>query len=281
MSSARALRWPLPRQLPVTRLPVTRLPVTRMIPLLLVAALLALLTVPLLAATPAQAASYRYWGYYHGASKGAWAFASTGADAVKPADGAVEGWRFAISGDADARFPRTAAAFDTACANTAAVAGKKRVAVYIDFGIAVEAPTGSTPPQPAAACAVVPTAATGAQVLAAVEKVRAAKGLVCGIGGYPATGCGGEVKKPPAVPSPEPKVAFAVAGATATPTATPSASTDATTPASPSSTAAASMDDTTGTGSEASHTGVFVLAAVGAAVVLGGGGLLVARRSRS
>jgi hypothetical protein len=271
MHSARAFSAPFPRTGSRARL----------VPLLLVAALLALLTVPLVGATPAQAASYRYWGYYHGASKGAWAFASTGADAVKPADGAVEGWRFAISGDADARYPRTAATFAAACASTPAVAGKKRVAVYIDFGIAVEAPTGSTPPAPAAACALVPTSATGAQVLAAVEKVRASKGLVCGIGGYPSTGCGGEVKKPPAVPSPEPKVAFAMAGGTATPTATSSATADAAASPSPSSTAAASINADTGTGSEPSHTYVFVLAAVGAAVVLGGGGVLVARRSRS
>lgn len=261
MHHARALHPPLPR----------------LLPLLLIAALVALVTVPLLGASPAQAASYRYWGYYHGTGKGTWAFASTGPAAVKPADGAVEGWRFAISGDADARYPRVTPNFATVCAGTTAVAGKKRVAVYIDSGIAVEAPTGSTPPTPAAACAVVPTAATGAQVLAAVEKARASKGLVCGIGGYPSTGCGGEVKKPPAVPSPEPKVAFAVAGASPTPTPTPRATPDVTTPT---ASAAATTNAATGTQS-GSHTYVFVLVAVVAALVLGGGGLFVARRSRS
>lgn len=260
--------------------------------MLLIAALLALVAVPLLGISPAQAASYRYWGYYHGTSKGAWAFASTGAAAVKPADGAVEGWRFAISGDADARYPRVTPDFATVCSGTPAAAGKKRVAVYVDSGIAVEAPTGSTPPAPMAACAVVPTGWNGAQVLASVEKVRESKGLVCGIAGYPGTGCGDAVKKPPVVPSPEPKVAFAVAGASATPTAsptatqtapgtaTPSGSATPTGTPSPSSTAAATTNAATGT-EGGPHIYVFVLAAVAAAIVLGGGGLLVARRSRS
>jgi len=271
MHHVRALHPPLP-------LPVSR---SRLLPLLLIAALFALVTVPLLGASPAQAASYRYWGYYHGTSKGAWAFASTGAAAVKPADGAVEGWRFAISGDADARFPRVTPDFATVCADTTAVDGKKRVAVYIDSGIDVEAPAGSTPPAPAAACALVPTGWNGAQVLASVEKVREVKSQVCGIGGYPSTGCGDAVKKPPAVPSPEPKLDFAIAGSTRTPTATPSATPDAiaATP-SPTNTAAATTNAATGTQS-GSHTYVFVLVAVGAAAVLGGGGLLVARRSRS
>lgn len=252
--------------------------------LLLIAAVLALVAVPLLGTSPARAASYRYWGYYHGTSKGGWAFATTGAAAVKPADGAVEGWRFAISGDASARYPRVTPDFASVCSATTAAAGKKRVAVYIDSGIPVEAPKGSTPPAPAGACAQVPTAWNGAQVLASVEKVRASKGLVCGIGGYPATGCGDTVAKPPAVPSPEPKVAFAIAGASASPTASPTAS-DSATPSgtaspSPSSTAAATTTASTGT-QGGPHIYVFVLAAVGAVVVLGGGGLLVARRSRN
>lgn len=269
MRHVRALHPPLPR-------PVSP---ARLLPLLLTALLLALVAVPLLGASPAHAASYRYWGYYHGTSKGTWAFATTGAAAVKPADGAVEGWRFAISGDTDARYPRVTPNFATVCADTAAAAGKKRVAVYIDSGIAVEAPTGSTPPAPAAACALVPTGWNGAQVLASVEKVRESKGLVCGIGGFPSTGCGDAVQKPPAVPSPEPKVGFAVAGSTPTASPVPSATPDAIV-ATPSSTAAATTNVATGT-QAGSHTSVFVLVAVAAVLVLGGGGLFVARRSRS
>ena len=46
-------------------------------------------------ATIAQAEDgYRFWGYYQWSS-GQWAFSQKGADAVVPADGAVEGWRHA------------------------------------------------------------------------------------------------------------------------------------------------------------------------------------------
>lgn len=263
-------RPPLPRFLAVR---------ARLLPLLLLAALLAAVSVPLLGTSPAQAASYRYWGYYHVTSKGTWVFATTGAAAVKPADGAVEGWRFAISGDADARYPRATPDFATVCKATNTVTGKKRVAVYIDPGLAVEAPTGSTPPVPAAACAVVPTGWNGAQVLASVEKVRSSKGLVCGIDGYPSTGCGDSVKKAPTVPSPEPKVDFAVAGSTATPTATPDAIAS-TPPANGAASGAATANAATGT-EPGSHTYLFVLVAVVVALVLGGGGLFMARRSRS
>ena len=49
------------------------------------------------------------------------------------------------------------------------------------------------PPAPVVGCAKVATTATGSQVLAAVSTVRVDKSMVCGINGYPAAGCGGEV----------------------------------------------------------------------------------------
>jgi len=248
------------------------------------AALLAVVSVPLVGATPAHAASYRYWGYYHGTSKGTWAFASTGAVAVKPADGAVEGWRFAVSGASDARYPRVTPSFATVCTNTAAVSGKKRVAVYIDSGLAQETPTGSSfPAAPTAACAVVPSAWNGEQVLASVEKLRESKGLVCAIGGYPSIGCGDSVKKPLPFPNPEPKVAFAIAtpspAPTPTPSATPaqSATPDAVVATPTAASGAATANAATGT-TGGSHIYAFVLLAIAAVAVLGGGGLMVARR---
>jgi hypothetical protein len=43
------------------------------------------------------------------------------------------------------------------------------------------------------ACASVPANANGLQVLAAVTAVRSTpEGMVCGVGGYPASGCGGQ-----------------------------------------------------------------------------------------
>ena len=204
-----------------------------------------------------------------------WAFASTGGDGYKPADGAVEGWRYAVADETAARYPRAKADFGVVCDGTPAQDGKKRVAVYLDSGVAAEAPAGSTPPAPEAACVVLAKSATGADALAAADSVRAQKGLVCGIGGYPASGCGGEVKKPPAVPSPEPKVAFAIAGATPTPTPRPAP------PRRRRRARTTATSDTSDSSDSGSNTLTYVLIAVIVALVLAGGGFLLARRNRS
>jgi hypothetical protein len=68
----------------------------------------------------------------------------------------------------------------------------------IDAGRPADAEKGATPPAPVAECAVVDAKASGAEVLSAVASVRGDKGLTCAINGYPATGCGGEVKQVPA-----------------------------------------------------------------------------------
>jgi hypothetical protein len=157
----------------------------------LVAAVLVALVVP---AGSASAAAYRYWGYYqlNGTS---WQFAPKGPDQITPADGSVEGWRFAVAGESDTRAPRVTPTFDAVCGDTKADPAKKRVAVVIDYGRPADQEDGSTPPAPVAKCASVPTAATGAEVLAAVATVRAEKGLVCALDGRPATGCGTPVKE--------------------------------------------------------------------------------------
>jgi len=148
----------------------------------------------LLTAAPAQAANYQYWGYYQLAN-GTWTFAQKGPAETNPADGSVEGWRWAITEESGTppRNPRVTPAFNNVCGTAAAEAGKKRVAVVIDYGRDVDG-DGSTPPKPVQKCANVPTAATGAEVLAAVATVRTGDGgLVCGIDNYPASGCGGQV----------------------------------------------------------------------------------------
>jgi len=185
----------------------------RAVALLAVAAVLAAVFTTLL--TPglaAHAAAYRYWGYYHLAD-GKWAFAQTGPDKSTPADGAVEGWRFAIGDESVTRMPRATPSFTDICGATPAVAGKKRVGLVLDFGREADADNGAKPPAPAARCAVVDTKATGAEVLAAAASVRAGSGgLVCGIDGYPATGCGGEVKVvPPAAKAADTPVTIAAA----------------------------------------------------------------------
>jgi hypothetical protein len=157
------------------------------------AVVLGLLVALVLPASAANAAAYRYWGYYQWDGS-TWQFASKGPDQLKPADGSVEGWRFAVAAPDSTRLPRVEVSFDEVCAGTDAASGKKRVAVVIDYGRAADSEDGATPPEPIAECASVDAAATGLEVLGAVADVRADKGLVCGLDGYPATGCGGEVK---------------------------------------------------------------------------------------
>jgi len=210
-------------------------------------------------ATTAQAEDgYRFWGYFQWSS-GQWAFSQKGADGVVPADGAVEGWRYAVGG-AKARLPRAAGDFEAICGKTAAETGKKRVALVVDPGTPEDALSGQTPGTAAGTCVVTDPKATGAKVLAAVGPVRIEKGLTCGIAGYPAKGCGDPVKniKVPATDTPVTLQIGAVVGATPT--------------ASPSPAAASSSSDDDG----APWGGIIIAAAV--VVVLAGGGLFLSRR---
>ena len=61
-----------------------------------------------------------------------------------PADGAVEGWRYAVAG-AEPRFPRADGDFELICGSTDADAGEKRVAVVIDYGTDADSEDGSNP----------------------------------------------------------------------------------------------------------------------------------------
>src|SRR4051812_7808275 len=146
-------------------------------------------------AGPAQAATYQYWGYYQLAG-GTWTFVQRGPAWTEPADGSIEGWRWAITEESGTppRTPRVVPSFEQLCGTDAAPAGTKRVGVVVDYGRAADGDGTTTPPEPVGACAVVPTAATGADVLAAVASVRTGDaGLVCGVNDYPASGCGGAV----------------------------------------------------------------------------------------
>lgn len=138
---------------------------------------------------------YRYWGYFHWAGADGWQFADTGPADYTPEDGSVEGFRFAVHVGKTPREPRTDGDFASICADTPAEDDQKRVAVVIDYGLPEDAPDGDETPAARGACAVVPTDATGAQVLQAVAQVRIGQnGLTCGIDGYPAGECGPEVK---------------------------------------------------------------------------------------
>ncbi|MEU3572084.1 SCO2322 family protein [Kitasatospora sp. NPDC036755] len=155
--------------------------------------------VPLLAtAAPAHAAGYRYWSFWRGAEGGAWTYQQQGPAVAVPPDGAVDGWRFALSPDGgqDAAKPRTAGSFAEICADTPAQEGRKRVAVVLDFGTAEDAGSSAAAvPEQRTTCAAVAPRATSAEVLAAVAPPLRydSNGLLCAIAGYPKAGCGDQV----------------------------------------------------------------------------------------
>ena len=158
----------------------------------LAAALLAL-TTAVVAAAPASAEAFRYWGYYAGDGT-AWTFAQAGPADTVPADGSVEGWRFAVADEASTRYPRATPDFEVLCGAATAEEGQKRVGVVLDYGTTEDAPDGDTTPAARGACAVVDADASGADVLAAVAELRLGDGgFICGIDGYPTQGCGDPV----------------------------------------------------------------------------------------
>ncbi|MER5733929.1 SCO2322 family protein [Streptomyces sp. NPDC002138] len=156
------------------------------------------LVLTLLGAGPALAAGYRYWSFWDGTG-GSWTYATQGASLIRPKDGSVQGFRFAVSQDAadQSAKPRAAADFGAICSATPAVEGRKRVALVVDFGVPADAPSGETPPQdaPRTACAVVAPDATAADALAEVAKPLRynSAALLCAISGYPKQGCGDQV----------------------------------------------------------------------------------------
>jgi hypothetical protein len=194
----------------VTVSPVRRGPL-RAIFALLVAACLSALTV-----APAHAAAYRFWGFYQ-LENGTWVFAQKGPDQTVPADGSVEGWRYAVGDESSSRFPRATLTFAQVCGSTSAQAGSKRVAVVVDFGRPADSENGSTPPEAKAVCAVVPDKGTSTDVLKAAGALRVEKGLICSVADYPATGCGGEVKQVSAeAKAPDTAITIAAAASPAT-----------------------------------------------------------------
>ncbi|WP_432021601.1 SCO2322 family protein [Streptomyces parvus] len=160
----------------------------------LLAALVAASAV-LLGAGSAQAAGYRYWSFWEGNGKN-WEYATQGPSLLRPDDGTVQGFRFAVSEDSgDADQPRRAPDFGAICADTPAEDGKKRVALVIDPGTTTDAPDGEKPPALRTACARVAPDASSAEALAAVAKPLRYddSAMLCAISGYPKTGCGEQV----------------------------------------------------------------------------------------
>ena len=158
---------------------------------ILVLALVGVLT-SFFTASTAQAASYRYWTYWT-TNNGVWEFRQIGPAANIPADGAVEGWKFAISspnGDEQAKPAFTSAnAFQVVCGSTPALPDKKRVALVVDPGSSQVAPQGEKPGLLTSTCVQIETNATGYNILRSVLPVRTSNGFICGIDGYPTIEC--------------------------------------------------------------------------------------------
>lgn len=151
------------------------------------------------AETPSPSATagttYVYWSYWDGQPDNTWKAATVGAGSQTPADGSVIGWRWGAgqSGDIN-QPPRAAANFADICASTPAQTGKKRVGVVIDFGTPEVAPNGQQPPTNVSQCVLAAPVENGLQVTASAAAERSTpEGMVCGLNGYPSTGCGGPV----------------------------------------------------------------------------------------
>lgn len=160
------------------------------------------ITAVLLSLTPTSHAvdnGYRYWGYFQAAPNATvWTAAMTG-PTVDVADGSVEGWAFTFSGGAipDASSPSVLPNFQTLCAKTRAVQGKKRIGIVIDFGPSYLAPKGERTLRTVNRCIVIDRKAQGIDVLGKVVRVRANKsGLICGLAGFPRKECGAEIATP-------------------------------------------------------------------------------------
>ncbi len=78
------------------------------VPLVSLLAALVAASAVLLGAGSAEAAGYRYWSFWEGNGKN-WEYATQGPSLLRPDDGTVQGFRFAVSEDSgDADQPRRA-----------------------------------------------------------------------------------------------------------------------------------------------------------------------------
>jgi hypothetical protein len=138
----------------------------------------------------AAATGYTYWAYFSwDDSTSSWAYATVGPNdkSVKPADGDVYGFRWALHVGSKGRQPRADGDFDAICGSAGS---GPHVAFVVDYGTTEDAADGDTPPHAQGICADQREGFTVQQTLQSEVPVRTGDGgLLCGINGYPGSGC--------------------------------------------------------------------------------------------
>jgi hypothetical protein len=139
---------------------------------------------------PTAATGYTYWAYFSwDDSNSSWTYATVGPNdkSVKPADGDVYGFRWALHVGSKGRQPRADGDFEAICGSAG---NGPHVAFVLDYGTAEDAPDGDTPPQAQGICADQRDGFTVQQTLQSEVSVRTGDGgLLCGIDDYPSSGC--------------------------------------------------------------------------------------------
>lgn len=150
---------------------------------------------PLIAPAPSDSATasddkYVFWAFFEGATDGSWTVSNKGSASVTPAQGTFVGFRWGV-GEGEA--PRYNEPFNGVCGGTTAGSGQKLVALVIDPGN----PDGSGV---TSKCVAADQNANATQVLQAGADVRLGddNAMVCGINGFPSTGCSYPVSQNPA-----------------------------------------------------------------------------------
>ncbi len=161
----------------------------------ILASLCATLVFLLLPSAVQAETAWRYWSYWT-ATDGTWQLAMTGAADVEAVDGSVQGWRYITAGlEIGEEFsPRSDANFEAICGDTPKSETTARVAIVVDFGDASDYSEGVSLPEIISECVVVDSGSPSTLLLPDVVDLREEAGLICGINGLPASGCGEEVE---------------------------------------------------------------------------------------
>lgn len=145
-------------------------------------------------ATPKSDQAYVFWAFFTANSNEDWQPSVKGPAAVKPADHTFVGYRW---GTGQGELPRATTDFDKVCAKTTAGANQKLIGVAIDPG----SPKPGNPSDIVTTCVAADQNANALQILQTAGQVRLGPDnvMVCGINGFPATGCSYPASENPAL----------------------------------------------------------------------------------